>query len=362
MLAACREHPAVLAAPAPSLTLEGIENGLLIFQAIAYVPSPRAAGGVRSDLLFAMLDRLNAARLPLAPWPPAPVPGPTPGRHRAAVRGDLIGRFPSRLGAALAPECRRPGAFTPLLFKGVKVLPDDLLPRALAGLRHAISEPEQAMATFSVVLAMALVLVSSFVRTMIPLRWLAVGSSVGFVVYGALHPTIPTLLLNAVLLPINIHRALEMIRLTRQVAAMSGENELSGVWLRPYMHSARVKAGTILFRQGDRAERLYLLASGQVELVEIGKTLEPGIIFGEIAFFAPNRRRLLTARCVGECTVLSIDESTVKQLYYQNPAFGFELVGLIASRLSADVERLQHQIVDQSTRPAGRPATLTPSA
>lgn len=249
-----------------------------------------------------------------------------------------------------------------MLFKGVQVLPDDLFTNAIAGLRQAISEPEQAMATLSVVLAIALVLVSSFVKTMIPLRWLAVASSVGFLIYGALHPAIPTLLLNAALLPINLYRAMEMIRLTRRVAAMSGEHELSGVWLKPYMYSAHVKAGTILFRQGERADRLYLLADGQVEFVEIGKTLGPGIIFGEIAFFSPNRRRLLTARCVHDCTVLSIDESTVKQLYYQNPAFGFELMGLVASRLSADIERLQHRIVEQSGASPGSSGAIRPQA
>ncbi|SEL09648.1 Small-conductance mechanosensitive channel [Variovorax sp. YR750] len=66
ILAACKAHEGVLETPAPSLTLEGIENGLLIFQAIAYVASPRLAGGVRSDLLFTILDDLKKASLPLA--------------------------------------------------------------------------------------------------------------------------------------------------------------------------------------------------------------------------------------------------------------------------------------------------------
>lgn len=66
MLAACSAHPGVLATPAPSLTLEGIENGQLIFQAIAYVPSPRLAGGVKSDLLFTMLEEFRKAGLALA--------------------------------------------------------------------------------------------------------------------------------------------------------------------------------------------------------------------------------------------------------------------------------------------------------
>jgi potassium efflux system protein len=66
MLAACKGHPGVLATPEPSLSLEGIENGSLIFQAIAYVASPRLAGGVRSDLLFTMLEEFRKAELPLA--------------------------------------------------------------------------------------------------------------------------------------------------------------------------------------------------------------------------------------------------------------------------------------------------------
>ena len=66
MLAACGAHADVLSAPAPSVSLEGIEGGALIFQAIAYVASPRLAGGVRSDLLFAMLDALKVAELPLS--------------------------------------------------------------------------------------------------------------------------------------------------------------------------------------------------------------------------------------------------------------------------------------------------------
>ena len=84
----------------------------------------------------------------------------------------------------------------------------------------------------------------------------------------------------------------------------------------------------------------FMLADGRIELVETGGSLLPGQIFGEIAFFSPDRRRRLTARCAETCTVLSIDESTVKQLYYQNPAFGFKMIELVASRFAADVDRV----------------------
>ena len=97
ILEACRAHEGVLETPAPSLTLEGIENGLLIFQAIAYVPSPRLAGGVRSDLLFTILDALKQADLPLATpttlvmAAPAPVlpaePSPAPATPASPLPG-----------------------------------------------------------------------------------------------------------------------------------------------------------------------------------------------------------------------------------------------------------------------------------
>jgi len=66
MMSACREHGAVLTDPGPIVRLDSVENGLLVFVIIAYVGSPRLVAEVRSDLLFAILDRLQAAQLPLA--------------------------------------------------------------------------------------------------------------------------------------------------------------------------------------------------------------------------------------------------------------------------------------------------------
>ena len=76
------------------MTLEGIDNGLLIFQAIAYVPGPRLAAGVRSELLFTILERLQAAQVPMAIATAAPVPG--------------------AMGPSLAPAAPTPPAPSPL--------------------------------------------------------------------------------------------------------------------------------------------------------------------------------------------------------------------------------------------------------
>ncbi len=228
----------------------------------------------------------------------------------------------------------------------------ELIAGAAARLASAFSTPADVLALLAAGVGVALVITSSFVKTMIPLRWLAVGSNVGFLVYSSVHPLIIVLLLHGTLLPINVWRAIEMVRLTRRVRAAAAAGDLSGLWLKPYMRSARYKAGQVLFNKGDMAEHLFLLAEGQVEFVEIGEAIEPGRMFGEIAFFAPDRRRTLTARCRTDCGVLSIDESTFKQLYFQNPAFGFQVVALVAGRLLADRQRLtDHLGSRQNERP-----------
>jgi len=214
----------------------------------------------------------------------------------------------------------------------------------LAYLQTLSSSSVQVLATGAAALGIGLVVAGAFVRTMLPLRWLAAGSNAALIVFGALHPSIVTLVIAAAVLPINIVRAIEMTRLTRRVRSAQANADLAGLWLKPYMKPRRLKAGQTLFHKGDTADRLFLLVDGEMELSDIGKRLEPGRIFGEIALFSPNRLRTHTVHCVSGCTVLEIHESTVMQLYYQHPAFGFHLIELLAGRMSADVERSEARL------------------
>ena len=221
---------------------------------------------------------------------------------------------------------------------------EQIFAQPIALVSSVVSSPSQVVALCAAAVAGGLIVSSSFVKTMVPLRFLAVGGNFGFLVYGLLHPSPIMALLQGTLLPINLYRLREMVRLTRRVRGASLSADTSGVWLKPYMKTVRRLAGSVLFAKGDSAEHLYFLAEGRVEFVEIGESIGPGQVFGEIAFFAPARRRTLTARCSEDSVVLSVNQSTVRQLYFQNPAFGFELVGLVAARLSADVARLQEQL------------------
>ena len=58
-------HPGTLLTPAPYVLLENLDAGSMTFNCVAYVGSPRDVAGVKSELLFELLERLRAARLPL---------------------------------------------------------------------------------------------------------------------------------------------------------------------------------------------------------------------------------------------------------------------------------------------------------
>ena len=66
MREALAANPDVLKTPTPSVLLDGIENGELMFVAVAFIANPRQSGSVRSDLLLDVLARLRAERIALS--------------------------------------------------------------------------------------------------------------------------------------------------------------------------------------------------------------------------------------------------------------------------------------------------------
>lgn len=60
---ALREHTAVLSEPAPAVYMDDVNSSSMIFNAVAYVRSPRLAYGTRSALLFTILERLKEANI-----------------------------------------------------------------------------------------------------------------------------------------------------------------------------------------------------------------------------------------------------------------------------------------------------------
>jgi hypothetical protein len=188
--------------------------------------------------------------------------------------------------------------------------------------------------------ASASVLVTFCMSTMLPLRIVAIASNVLFATFGFFAHVYPVLVLHVILLPVNVIRLVQILRLVKGVKAAQ-HSELSVEGLLPFMSHHAVKAGEVLIDKGDKADRMYYLFSGAMEIPEINKRIEPGSIFGEIGIFAPEQKRVTSVVCVSDSEVYEISESKVKQLYYQNPSFGFAVIRLIVGRLLEDINLLR---------------------
>ena len=187
--------------------------------------------------------------------------------------------------------------------------------------------------------ASATVLATFCMNTMIPLRVLALVSNVLFCTYGAIDHLYPVLVLHAIMFPVNLLRLTQFRRLINQVQN-AGRGELSIKGLLPYVATRNFAAGATLVRKGEAADRLYYLIDGELEIAELGKTLQSGAIVGEIGVFDRDQARTATIICRTDCRLLELSESKAKQLFFQDRSFGFAVMQLIINRLLENNSRL----------------------
>lgn len=186
-------------------------------------------------------------------------------------------------------------------------------------------------------IASGLVFASFFMKTILPLRTLAIASNVVFISYalagihfGIFDKVLPILVLHLALLPLNILRLRE-IRATVLSVKEATSSEASLASLIPYMQREQRAQGDVIFRKGDPASRVYLIRTGKVVLPEIGnKAIEAGEMFGEIGVFSSQAQRTLTAVCGEDCELFSITKEKVVELFYLEPRFGFFMARMLA--------------------------------
>jgi len=183
-------------------------------------------------------------------------------------------------------------------------------------------------------------------QTMIPLRLTGIAHNLASIAFGLLAGIVPTVIQHTILLPLNIFRLVEMMKLIKQVkAARAGDFSVS--WLKPFMTRRWVESGEILFRKGDDAAAMYLVLDGQFHLAEIDIDVVPGTVVGELGMLAPEGKRTQTLVCVHAGAILEIAYERIEEIYYQNPTFGFYFLRLSAARLFENISRLELLLADR---------------
>jgi hypothetical protein len=183
-----------------------------------------------------------------------------------------------------------------------------------------------------------LTLASYAMKSMMPLRVVALASSVFFLAYGWIEAALPTLVLSVAMILINSRKAWEIRALVRAIEQAKSDTPIAD-WLLPNMTRRQATAGQTLWRKGDVATEMIYLESGTLRLVEHDEQLAPGSLIGEIGLFSPDNRRTLTVECATDCTLYSLTKEGMAQLYFQNPKLGYHIMRLIVARMARDVEK-----------------------
>jgi len=180
-------------------------------------------------------------------------------------------------------------------------------------------------------LASLLVFSTFYMKTMIPLRCIAIASNLAFLTYGYFAGLYPVFFLHLVLLPLNVTRLHQMRKLKERVR-QALDQDFSLEWMLPFVKRESFKEKAALFQKGDAADKLYYLEQGTVWLPEVNRTVRAGEIVGEMGVFSPFKERTASAVCTTDSTFLALDERTALELYYSNPDFGLFMVRTIIRR------------------------------
>jgi CRP-like cAMP-binding protein len=96
-----------------------------------------------------------------------------------------------------------------------------------------------------------------------------------------------------------------------------------------------VRAGTRLFVEGEPADLMYVLTTGEARILvgqrEVEKLL-PGAIVGEMALI-DKEPRSATVEAVTDCEFVCVDEKRFKFLVTETPGFALGVMKVLADRL-----------------------------
>ena len=126
----------------------------------------------------------------------------------------------------------------------------------------------------------------------------------------------------------------------RRAPLFTALDESAAVSLRASMDAVKIAKGSILFKEGDDGEHLYIIIDGKLKLgtssgdgrENLLSILGPGEMFGELSLFDPGPRTS-TATAVTDAKLLSLSHEKVIPWLRQNPEVSLQLLTRLSQRL-----------------------------
>ena len=198
-------------------------------------------------------------------------------------------------------------------------------------------------------------------KTVIPLRIAGIASAFFFLCSGILLRSFPAIFLYAMLLPLNSYRLFQMMDLIKKVRA-AVSSDLSMDWLEPFMTKRKYKKSEMVFRKGDVADQMFLAAKGKYRVSELDLELRAGHIFGEMGLLTSGFQRTQSVECIEGGHLLTIGYDEVRELYFENPEFGFYFLRLVGERLLQNLKRAEDMLAAERQKHSVAVATPNPAS
>jgi CRP-like cAMP-binding protein len=126
----------------------------------------------------------------------------------------------------------------------------------------------------------------------------------------------------------------------RRAPLFTALDDAAAASLRASMDTVKIAKGSILFKEGDDGEHLYVIIEGKLKLgtssgdgrENLLSILGPGEMFGELSLFDPGPRTS-TATAVTDSKLLSLGHEKVIPWLKQNPEVSLQLLTRLSQRL-----------------------------
>lgn len=118
-----------------------------------------------------------------------------------------------------------------------------------------------------------------------------------------------------------------------------------------------IRDGQEVFRAGDPAERFFLVESGLIQLYRLSaageeKVIElvrPGQTFAEALMFMERRRYPVSARAIGDSTLIGFAMAPFHAVLQESPATCLRLLGAMSQRLHQLLQEIDHLSLHNAT-------------
>jgi CRP-like cAMP-binding protein len=197
-------------------------------------------------------------------------------------------------------------------------------------------------------LAAVLVFLTFYMRTMQPLRLMAIGSNVAFLAYAIPFHLWPIVILHGLLLPLNTLRLIQLRRMLAHLQSVRAQ-DLDVLKLVPHLAHEDHPPGKVLFRSGDTSDGAYYIGSGEIEIPELGIRCQAGKFFGEVGVFSSAGVRTASAVCVSAARLYRISHHDLAVAFHRDPVLAFALVRLIADRMAENSARAIRALAAERT-------------